>query len=431
MNAYLQSFGCKVNCVETEGIAELLRERGWTILPEPDGADAIILNSCTVTASGDKRMLHALRKLRTACPDAVLVLTGCYVQAFPEAAAALPQADILVGTRNRSGIPERIENFLIDRRRIFSAEPYGKGELFEELPPGGGQEHTRAFLKIQDGCDRFCSYCIIPYARGRSRSCTVQSLTERARKLSDQGYREIVLCGINLACWGKEEGYTIADAADLCRCIGFERVRLGSLEPDGLGDAVLEKLAKNAAFCPQFHISLQSGCDRTLRAMHRHYTCGEYADLSVKIRSLFPDAALTTDIMTGFPAETEEDFKETYTFAEKMAFSKMHIFRYSRRPGTLADAMEQQVPENVKKARADRLGDLDRKMRQDFLESRIGRTLSVLFERERVPGFHIGHAPDFSTVLVPTEPGEGSFRGSLRSVTITAAQEDCLLGSCT
>ncbi len=428
MKVYLQNFGCKVNAIETEGIAALLRQNGWTVVPSPEAADAVILNSCTVTASGDHRMLTALRKLRQTVPDAVIVLTGCYVQAFPEDAAALPEADLLVGTKERSRIPALLEEFLEHRKPCSAVSAYGKADAFEVLPLSEENLHTRAFLKIQDGCDRFCSYCIIPYARGRCRSLPLADMRKNAEMLAARGYREIVLCGINLACYGQEDGLDIADAVQVCVDAGFARVRLGSLEPDGLTDAVLERLAENPAFCPQFHISLQSGCDRTLKAMHRHYTCAEYADLLAKIRLLFPDCAITTDIMTGFPEETEEDFAETLAFAERMRFSKIHIFRYSRRSGTLADRMGGQVPESVKKERADRLSALEKWMTEEFLQSRVGRTVSVLFEREKSPEFHIGHAKDYTAVLVPAKNGDGSFRNRVYDVRVTGVEKGKLIG---
>ncbi len=428
MKIYLQNFGCKVNAVETESIAALLRQAGHSITNDTQQADVIILNSCTVTASGDKRMLTALRKLRRTCPLAVILLTGCYVQAFPEDAAKLSEADIICGIREHGRIPSLLTNFLRTKQRSIHVPAHQKADAFEILPIGTEDGHTRAFLKIQDGCDRFCSYCIIPYARGRSRSLPLSKVSAQAEALHNARYREIVLCGINLACYGQEQGDTLADAVDACAAAGFGRVRLGSLEPDGLTDAILAGLAKNPAFCPQFHISLQSGCDRTLKAMHRHYTCAEYASLIRKIRSLFPDCAITTDIMTGFPDETEEDFSQTLAFAEEMAFAKIHIFRYSRRSGTLADRMSDQIPEHIKKERADKLSALEQRMREAFLQSRIGMTVPVLFEREKESDYHIGHATDYSTIRIPAEKEDGTFRNRICHVRITELRDGQLYG---
>lgn len=428
MKVFLQNFGCKVNAIETDGIAALLMQHGWEVCATPREADAIVLNSCTVTASGDHRMLTALRKLRRTVPHAIIVLTGCYVQAFPQDAAALSLADILVGTKERTKIPSLLENFLQERIPCAAVAPHEKGDAFEYLPQGMDEGHTRAFLKTQDGCNRFCSYCIIPYARGRCRSRALADIAAQAKTLSERGYREIVLCGINLACYGQESGLCIADAVDACSAAGFERVRLGSLEPDGMTDAVLRRLAENPAFCPQFHISLQSGCDKILRAMHRHYTCEEYAALLSRIRALFPLCAITTDIMTGFPTETEEDFARTLAFVEAMKFASIHIFRYSRRPGTVADKMPGQVAEAVKKERADRLSALEEALHREFLESRIGRTVSVLFEREKEASHHIGHASDYTTVCVPAAAGDEGFRNRICPVKLIGVMGDRLLG---
>jgi threonylcarbamoyladenosine tRNA methylthiotransferase MtaB len=428
MNVFLQSFGCKVNAVETDSMAALLVQHGWTVCQCPEEAEAVIVNSCTVTASGDHRMRTALRRLRGRAPHAVIVLTGCFVQAFPEQAASLEEADILVGTKERSRIPALLEEFMAQQKPVYAVSEWQCGERFESLPQGGTDGHTRAFLKIQDGCNRFCAYCIIPYARGRCRSRPMEEISAQAMALREQSFRELVLCGINLACYGEETQWDIADAVSCCTQAGFERVRLGSLEPDGLTDSVLERLAANPSFCPQFHISLQSGCDRTLSAMHRNYTCAEYAALLQKIRNLFPHCSVTTDIMTGFPGETEEDFSETLRFAEKMSFSRIHIFRYSRRPGTKADTLSGQVPESVKKERADRLAQVARSCEKRYLHSCIGSTVKVLFEREKTEGFHNGHAPDYTAVLVPAVSGEGSLRNRILDVELTEVRDGKCFG---
>ncbi len=429
MRIYLQNFGCKVNAIETDSLAALMVSHGWEITKEAAACDAAVLNSCTVTASGDHRMRTALRKLRRLNPNAVIVLTGCYVQAFPEEAAALPEADLLLGTKARSQLPAILKTFMQNKKRRCAISSYGRTDAFEILPVGTDSAHTRAFLKIQDGCNRFCTYCIIPYARGRCRSLPAAVLAEQARELAGQGYREIVLCGINLACYDAD-GLDIADAAEICRNAGFTRVRLGSLEPDGLTDTILEKLAGNPAFCPQFHISLQSGCNRTLQAMGRHYASDDYRLLLHRIRQLFPDAAVTTDIMVGFPGETEADFAQSLAFAEEMQFTSIHIFRYSRRPGTAADSFPDQVPEHVKKQRADRLSEAAEQMHTAHLQSRIGCTEEILFEREKRPDFHNGHTRSSLIVRVPKEADAPSLRGEIRSVRITGADQEGLVGEC-
>ncbi|MBD5143622.1 MAG: tRNA (N(6)-L-threonylcarbamoyladenosine(37)-C(2))-methylthiotransferase MtaB [Oscillospiraceae bacterium] len=427
MNLFLQTFGCKVNATETDSIGALLMQNNWQIVSEPEQADAIIINSCTVTASGDKRMLQAIRKLRKKAPNAVLLLTGCYVQAFPEQAKLLPEIDIIIGTKNRNVIPVLLENYIKNHAYINAVEAFQTGDSFESLPQGTDSMHTRAFLKIQDGCNRFCSYCIIPYARGRCRSRELSEITAETKKLVQQGYQEIVLCGINLACYGLENNLTIADAVQAVADTGIPRIRLSSLEPDGLTQTVLEKLSNIPELLPHFHISVQTGCDKILKAMRRHYTCEEYANLLKIIRKLFPDCAITTDIMTGFPSETEKDFLETLKFTEKMAFSEIHIFRYSPRPGTPASEMTEQVPENIKKSRADRLCVLAKKLHENYLLSCIGKKYQVLFERQKSSEFHNGHAENYITVLVPAKSDE-NLRGQVLAVKIKSIQDNKLIG---
>ncbi|MDE6657718.1 MAG: tRNA (N(6)-L-threonylcarbamoyladenosine(37)-C(2))-methylthiotransferase MtaB [Oscillospiraceae bacterium] len=427
MNLFLQTFGCKVNATETDSIGALLMQHNWQIVSEPEQADAMIINSCTVTASGDKRMLQAIRKLRKKAPDAILLLTGCYVQAFPEQAKLLPEVDIIIGTKNRNLIPVLLENYIKNHTYINAVEAFQTGDSFESLPQGADSMHTRAFLKIQDGCNRFCSYCIIPYARGRCRSRELSEIMAETKKLVQQGYQEIVLCGINLACYGLENNLTIADAIQAVANAGMTRIRLSSLEPDGLTEPVLTKLSNIPELLPHFHISVQSGCDKILKAMRRHYTCAEYAKLLQTIRKLFPDCAITTDIMTGFPSETEEDFLETLKFTEQMAFSEMHIFRYSQRTGTPASEMPDQVPEQIKKQRADRLYALSKKLHENYLLSCIGKIYHILFERQKSPEFHNGHAENYVTVLVPAKSGE-NLRGQVRSVKIKSIQDNKLIG---
>ena len=426
MKAYLQTFGCKVNSAETDSISALLVQNGWEITEIPAQADALIVNSCTVTASGDNRMFQALKKLRKTAPNAVILLTGCYVQAFPKEAEQIPDADIITGTKHRLQIPALLEQYFQNPHRISAVEQFISGESFESLPQGCDAGHTRAFLKIQDGCNRFCSYCIIPYARGRCRSRNLTEIREEALKLVSQGYHEIVLCGINLACYGQEEGLDIADAVKMTAESGISQIRLSSLEPDGLTPEVLKKLSQIPQLLPHFHISVQSGCDRTLKAMHRHYTCAEYEELVKQLRALFPYCAVTTDIMTGFPDETEEDFSETLEFVKRVKFSQIHIFRYSPRSGTPAAKMKQ-IPEQIKKERSERLLELSGTLHREYLETCIGQVHRVLFERQKSPAWHNGHAENYAVVLVPAKEGE-NFRNQIFDVKITGLQGNQLIG---
>ena len=423
------TFGCKVNHYETECMKSLFRERGFDILRSQEGADAVVINSCTVTSSGDSRVLAALRKARAALPDAVIALTGCYPQASPDEAAKLTDADIIAGTKDRSGIPALVEECLADRHRIVSISPYIKGEPFEPIVCSRFDDNTRAFVKIQDGCDQFCSYCMIPFARGRCRSKPIEIVRREIADIAANGKKEIVLTGINLAFYGREFGYDMADAAKVCsETEGIERIRLGSLEPEMMSEDMLMRLAAIPQFCPQFHLSLQSGCDRTLRAMNRKYTAEEYYQLTERIRRIFPDCSFTTDVMVGFPQETDEDFAESAAFVKKIGFAKVHVFRYSRRHGTRADKMDGQVPENVKTVRWQKMTAAAGECREKYLASLVGKTVPVLFERENSTEFHHGYAPDYTLIKISRKNPEKSLRNRIISVIIESSSSDDCFG---
>jgi len=423
------TFGCKVNHYETECMKSLFRERGFEILRSQEGADAVVINSCTVTSSGDSRVLAALRKARAALPDAVIALTGCYPQASPDEAAKLTDADIIAGTKDRSGIPALVEECLADRHRIVSISPYIKGEPFEPIVCSRFDDNTRAFVKIQDGCDQFCSYCMIPFARGRCRSKPIEIVRREIADIAANGKKEIVLTGINLAFYGREFGYDMADAAKVCsETEGIERIRLGSLEPEMMSEDMLMRLAAIPQFCPQFHLSLQSGCDRTLRAMNRKYTAEEYYQLTERIRRIFPDCSFTTDVMVGFPQETDEDFAESAAFVKQIGFAKVHVFRYSRRHGTRADKMEGQVPENVKTVRWQKMTAAAGECREKYLASLVGKTVPVLFERENSTEFHHGYAPDYTLIKISRKNPEKSLRNRIISVIIESSSSDDCFG---
>lgn len=423
------TFGCKVNICETAGMQRLLERSGFETAADSSLADIAVINSCTVTASGDKRVSNALRQLRRRSPDIVIVLTGCYPQAFPEEAAMMSEADIIIGTKNRSRLPELIKTHLQSRKRIRAVSDYVKDDQFECLDWESSDRNTRAFLKIQDGCNSFCSYCIIPYARGRCRSMPADQLEDCARRLVRSGHREIVLCGINLAFYGKETGHTLLDAVRICAAAGAERVRLGSLEPERITEELLEGLAEIPEFCPQFHLSLQSGSDAVLRRMNRRYTSAEYEEICRLVRRFFPHCAITTDIMTGFPQETDSEAEETLSFAERIGFARIHVFRYSQRPGTKAAEMESQVPENKKSERADKLQRLSEKLQAAHHESLKSRVVPVLFERERGDGYHTGHAPDGTVIKIPEKNIKKSLRKSIFYVRIEENDAACCYGS--
>lgn len=426
---FFVTFGCKVNQYETECIRADLISRGYVSADAPKNADIIIVNSCTVTSSGDSKSLYAVRKLRKDCPDSVIVLTGCLPQSAPETAGSIPEADIVTGTKNRRLLPSLIENFMNRRERIAAIEKYTRNDKFEELAKTGFSERTRAFVKIQDGCDQFCSYCMIPYARGHLRSKPINALKNEIRSLAESGHKEIVLVGINLAFYGIEYGLRLADAVELCcKMNGIERVRLGSLEPEMLTDDDLLRLSRCNGFCPQFHLSLQSGCAETLKRMNRKYTPDEYYDLVCRIRKIFPDASFTTDIMVGFPLETEEEFVESMRFAEKIGFSKIHVFQYSPRKGTPAASMEQ-VNDRIKAERADRMKALGSKLSRKYMKGLVGRTVPVLFERESSDEFHQGRAPDHTLIKIFRKNRKKSLRNFIFYVTIEEVHDDYCFGS--
>lgn len=424
------TFGCKVNHYETECMKSLFREAGYDVTEDMTEADAVVINSCTVTSSGDSRALAALRKARAALPEAVIALTGCYPQANREEAAKLSEADIIAGTKSRAHIVELVGDCLVNKSRVVELSDYSYEDLFEPLKCTRFDSNTRAFVKIQDGCNQFCSYCMIPFARGRCRSKPVEVLREEVKAIAESGVREIVLSGINLAFYGREWGLDLADAAELCaETQGIERIRLGSLEPEMMSEELLHRLKALPQFCPQFHLSLQSGCERTLKAMNRKYTAEEYLALTERIRSIFPDCSFTTDVMVGFPQETDSDHAESVEFIRKIGFAKVHVFRYSRRKGTRADKMTGQVAERVKTQRWQEMTAAADETREKYLSSLVGKTVPVLFERENSTEFHRGYAPDYTLIKISRKNPEKSLRNRIISVIIEEYGHDCCIGS--
>ncbi|MBR0141772.1 MAG: tRNA (N(6)-L-threonylcarbamoyladenosine(37)-C(2))-methylthiotransferase MtaB [Ruminococcus sp.] len=425
---YFMTFGCKVNSYETECMRSGFISAGFEVCEDKNSADVILINSCTVTGSGDSKSLYAVRKARKDCPDSVIVLTGCLPQADPDIDKKIPEADIITGTKDRKNIPNLVIEFIKNKNKISEIIPYGNHDDFEITEYESSFSHTRAFVKIQDGCNCFCSYCIIPYARGRCRSKPLDVLGNEVKMLAERGHKEIVLVGINLAFYGKEYNLRLADAVEECSKInGIERIRLSSIEPEMILDKDLERLSKIEKLCPQFHLSLQSGCARTLKAMNRRYNPDEYYLLTRKILEYFPNASFTTDIMVGFPEETEQDFEESLAFAEKVGFAKIHVFQYSPRKGTPAAKMKQ-VPKDIKMRRADRMKALGEKLREEYLERQVGKTVPVLFERENSAEFHQGHAPDYTLIKVPKGNPEKSLQNYIFYVKIIEGCHDCCLG---
>ncbi|NLA76417.1 MAG: tRNA (N(6)-L-threonylcarbamoyladenosine(37)-C(2))-methylthiotransferase MtaB, partial [Clostridiales bacterium] len=413
MNVYFQTLGCKVNQYETQEMTESLLRRGYT-LSQLSEADVVVVNSCTVTAESDRKVRQTVRHLKKLRENCVLVLTGCAPQAHPSLFDELPQADIVLGNNTNSALPDVLDEYLLNRRRIMRVEPHHSGAPYTGCGITAFNEHTRAFLKIQDGCNRYCSYCIIPEARGRSRSKSPEAISAEAAALAENGFCEIVLVGINLSDYGAGSDFSLPDAVEAASSPeSVKRVRLGSLEPDHLTDAMLERLALLPKLCAQFHISLQSGCNKVLKAMNRHYSAEEYAALCEKLRSRFKDASITTDIITGFPGETEENFLETLDFVKKIRFEKVHVFPYSKREGTRAALMEQ-LENAVKDERAARLSVVADGIRRDYLAAQTGKCTEVLFERGRDGAFD-GYTGNYTPVRVASET---DIRGIIAEVLI-------------
>ena len=425
MKIAFHTLGCKVNQYETEVMRESFIKNGYTVVPDNAPFDIIIINSCTVTAESDRKTRQTLNRFRKENPEAVIVLTGCMVQAFAEKSKDLTAADIIVGNTDVAKIEKSVHRFLQEGERIFEVSEHKRTERFNTPNIKEFAERTRAYMKIEDGCDRFCTYCIIPTARGFVRSKPIADIKKEAEELAKNGFIEIVLVGINLTSYGKGEDMNLCDAVDaVCEIEGIKRVRLGSLEPDHITDRMLMRLKAQEKFCPQFHLSLQSGCDATLKRMNRHYDTAFYRDLVTRIRNMFPNSAITTDIMVGFAGETEEEFLESVNFAKEMGFAKSHIFAYSRRSGTVAYNLKGQISKQEKSNRSKRMIEVTNQTEKEFLEGQIGKTVSVLFETNE-NGFSEGYTKNYTRVKVKTETAHS---GEILNVKLISAKNGYCIG---
>ena len=422
MNILFHTLGCKVNQYETEAMREALLNLGHTN-DKNLSVDAVIINSCTVTAESDRKTRQLVRRMRRENPNAIIALTGCMVQAFPDEAKKLTEADIVIGNRDVTKTVNAINSY--DNKRVFEIDKHQNGDSYNTIGLSKFNERTRAFMKIQDGCDRFCTYCIIPFARGRIRSRSVSDIKAEAQRLAANGYSEIVLVGINLTSYGKGEDYNICDAVDaVCEVNGIKRVRLGSLEPDHITDEMLNRFKIQPKFCPQFHLSLQSGCDATLKRMNRHYDSAFYEDLVNRIRNTFTDAAITTDIMVGFAGETDDEFNQSLNFAQKIGFARAHIFAYSRRSGTVAAGLKNQVSNTEKQLRSHQMAEITKQTEIEFLKSQIGNVYPVLFENQE-NGVAEGYTPNYTRVIIDTKK---ALTGQIYDVLIKSVQDDYCIG---
>ncbi|HIY62029.1 MAG TPA: tRNA (N(6)-L-threonylcarbamoyladenosine(37)-C(2))-methylthiotransferase MtaB [Candidatus Mediterraneibacter stercoripullorum] len=383
--AALHNLGCKVNAYETEAMEELLEKAGYEIVPFREGADVYVINTCTVTNIADRKSRQMLHRARKMNPDAIVVAAGCYVQAQAEKNKIDPCIDIVIGNNHKNDLVGILKKYEEERSSQRSIEEIGRTREYESLHLTRPGDHTRAYIKVQDGCNQFCTYCIIPYARGRVRSRDMEDVVREVRKLAENGYKEVVLTGIHLSSYGIDFD-SQRHLADLIRAVhevdGIMRIRLGSLEPGIITEAFARELASLPKICPHFHLSLQSGCDSTLRRMNRRYTSSEYYEKCCILRKYFDNPALTTDVIVGFPGETEEEFEQSYAFVDKVNFYETHIFKYSRREGTKAASMEGQIDEQTKSDRSARMIALGEEKRKRYEESFRGKEVEVLFEED-------------------------------------------------
>lgn len=402
----IYTLGCKVNTYESEAVKEQFESCGYICVDFDEPADVYIINTCTVTHLGDRKSRQMIRRTKQINKESTLVVMGCYAQVAPQDIDKIKEVDIVIGTDNKGRVYEIVEEFLKNRKKTNLVSDISDKHNFEELNVTSYEGRTRAFLKVQDGCNNFCSYCIIPYARGRIRSRSLKSSLSEARRLAEHGFNEIVLVGIHLASYGKDTGESLIDLlTGLSEIEGIKRIRMGSLEPTLFDDDFTEEIAKFPKICQHFHLSLQSGCDETLKRMNRKYLTADYRASVNRIRKFFPDAAITTDIMVGFPQETDEEFKKTLKFAEEISFAEAHIFKYSVRKGTVAEKMSGQIDPHIKELRSKELIALTKKTQKDFLDSHIGKTVEVLFEREYkdAVGFHEGKTQNYITVIAESD----------------------------
>ena len=428
MRIAIYTLGCKVNQYETQAMEQELTRRGHEIVPFDGAADAYIVNTCSVTAVSDKKSRQMIRRCRKLNEHAVVAACGCYVQTHSDEAAGLG-LDLIAGTGDRMAFLDLLEQAAREKEPLTLLDDALHRRAFEVLPAGGMAERTRAMLKVEDGCVNFCTYCIIPYARGPVRSLPKAEAVAQTRRLREEGYRELVITGIEISGWGHDlkNGETLIDLLEaVSEAAGEMRLRLGSLEPRTITEEFCRRAARLPNLCPHFHLSMQSGCDGTLRRMNRKYDTARFYESVSLLRQYFDRPAVTTDLITGFPGETEEEFAQTLAFIEKCGFAAMHIFPYSVRPGTKAAAMPDQCTAAVKERRTARAAETAERMKQAYLHGCVGQTYPVLFEQEK-GGLYVGHAPNYCQVGVRGE----DLHNAVRNVEIEALDGDMLIGELT
>ena len=408
MKAALHNLGCKVNAYETEAMQQILEEAGYEIVPFSEYADVYVINTCSVTNMADRKSRQMLHRAKKQNPDAIVVGAGCYVQTKEAQALVDESIDIVIGNNKKHELVPLLREYEASHRKMACvADINHEKQAYEELSLSRTAEHTRAFIKVQDGCNQFCTYCIIPFARGRVRSRELPDVLQEIRTLAKSGYREVVLTGIHLSSYGVDNGESLLHLIEAVHELeGIERIRLGSLEPRIVTDAFAKRLSELPKICPHFHLSLQSGCDTVLSRMNRRYDTAEYEAGCALLRRYFEHPAITTDVIVGFPGETDEEFETTERYLERIHFYEMHIFQYSRREGTKAAAMPDQVPEAVKKERSEKLLALGHRMSEEFRRYYLGRQVTALLEEEFLydgKRYYTGYTKEYVKVAVETE----------------------------
>ncbi len=424
MKFTIHTLGCKVNQYETQALEQLLTQRGHTTVPFESGADVYIINTCSVTAVSDKKSRQMIRKARKMSPDGIVAVCGCYPQTHQNELDDL-QLDVIAGTGDRTGFVELLESAYGQRQPLVALDNSFDRRVFESLPAGGLEGRTRAMLKIEDGCTNFCSYCIIPYARGRVRSMPLEDIATETKKLVSEGFQEIVVTGIEISSWSQPTGETLIDALEvICSVDEAVRIRLGSLEPRTITPDFCQRASKLKNLCPHFHLSMQSGCDSVLQRMNRKYDTARYYQSVTLLRTYFSRPAITTDLIVGFPQESDQEFSETLNFIQKCAFSAMHIFPYSIRPGTPAADMAGQIHGDVKSTRAARAAEVARQMELADLDASLGELSPVLFEEQK-DGLWRGHTPRYTAVTLQSEK---NLHNCICNVEITGHDQGILQG---
>ena len=404
----LHNLGCKVNAYEVEAMQQLLENAGYETVPFEEGADVYVINTCTVTNIADRKSRQMLHKAKKMNPDAIVVATGCYAQADTEKLKEDTAVDLILGNNQKTQIVEALEEYEKEHAKQVQVIEINHTKEYEELSIASTAEHVRAYIKVQDGCNQFCTYCIIPFARGRVRSRKIEEVLREVETLAAKGYKEVVLTGIHLSSYGvdfpKEERESLLSLIQaVSRVEGISRIRLGSLEPRIITEEFLEGIVKTGKVCPHFHLSLQSGCNKTLKNMNRRYSAQEYAEKCELIRKVYPAPALTTAVIVGFPQETEEDFEESYEFVKKIHFYETHIFKYSRRHGTKAASMDGQLTEAAKAQRSDRMLELHEIRAREYEEAMIGKKMELLLEEEiEIDGrpWYVGHSREYVRAVI-------------------------------